>query len=87
MAIDLRWRKALVLTAGLLLWIGGSLATQAQTRYGGGLQLTGSTTARGAGPALHVRASFPMNREFSLGLGGGVYRIQIRGREEKGVCA
>ena len=49
---------------------GMSLDAHAQNRYGGGLQVTGSTAAQGIGPALHFRTSFPMNRDFSLGLGG-----------------
>lgn len=32
----------------------------------------GSTAAKGFGPAIHFRTSFPMNREFSLGLGGAL---------------
>lgn len=48
--------------------IGGD--ANAQNRYGGGLQVTGSTAAQGIGPAFHFRTSFPVNRDFSVGVGG-----------------
>lgn len=68
-------RKAAALLLGLVVFgaiLPGSVwpDAHAQNRYGGGLQATGSTAAQGIGPALHFRTSFPMNRDFSLGLGG-----------------
>lgn len=69
----LRKAVALVLclvVSGAMLPGGMGVDAHAQNRYGGGLQATGSTAAQGVGPALHFRTSFPMNRDFSLGLGG-----------------
>lgn len=57
---------------GLLLLGGGRAEAQMSPRIGGGLQMMGSTVLQSAGPGLHLRTSFPMNRDFSLAVGGTV---------------
>lgn len=72
------------IVAVLLLF--GETPTQAQfdNRYGGGLQMMGSTVTQSAGPGLHLRTSFPMNRELSLAVGTALTGFVLRGEDESG---
>ena len=79
------WRCGVVFILGLLLWGGGAATGDAQPRYGGGLQLMGSTVVQGVGPGLHVRGSVPINHEFSLG--GGATVTWLAGGTEGGAYA
>jgi len=66
----------------LFLGVAGTGDAYAQNRFGGGLQLAGSTAAQDTGPGLHLRTSIPMNREFSLGLGGTFTGFLFGGNEQ-----
>jgi hypothetical protein len=53
-------------------------------RFGGGLQMMGSTVVESAGPGLHLRASFPMNLDFSLAVGAAVTGFYLEGQRRTG---
>jgi hypothetical protein len=74
------WRIVwgILLAIGLFL-CGTPSQTQMEKRVGGGLQFMGSTAVNGAGPGVHLRASFPMNYELSFAVGAAVNGFVLRG--------
>lgn len=74
--------QCLGLVLCLFLCSAGGGEACAQNRFGGGLQLAGSTAAKDVGPGLHLRTSIPLNREFSLGLGSTFTGFLFSGNEQ-----
>lgn len=74
--------RCLGLVFCLVLGLAGGGDACSQTRFGSGLQVVGSTAAKDIGPGLHLRTSIPINREFSLGLGGTFTGFLFEGAEQ-----
>ncbi len=64
---------------GLLFLSTDRATAQMETRYGGGLQMMGSSVVKSAGPGVHLRTSFPMNLDFSLAVGATVTGFLFEG--------
>jgi hypothetical protein len=73
---------ALALLVACLLSLGDRAV--AQTRYGGGLQMMGSTVVESVGPGVHFRTSFPMNQDLSLAVGTTVTSFLFEGQDRAG---
>lgn len=72
----------LLIAVGLAASLFGSAQVQAQSRFGVGLQVLGTTVDNNVGPGLRARVSTPINRDVSLAVGSGVTGYILRGRDD-----
>jgi len=78
----MRHFSSILALALLLLCCSGESAFAQSSRFGGGLQLMGSTVSDNVGPGVRIRTSTPLNPDISLGIGAGLTGYIFEGRDD-----
>ena len=76
--------RRVLLSLVVLFALAASLPAQAQNqpRFGVGLQTMGTTVDNNVGPGVRFRASVPINKDLSFGIGAGLTGYVFEGRDD-----
>lgn len=81
-ASSMRHASTVLVLAVVLTFCFAWSANAQQSRFGGGLQLLGSTVSDNIGIGARFRTSTPLNPDISLGIGAGLTGYIFTGRDD-----